>query len=229
MRLLILFLVFFASSASANCVVLLHGLGRTAASMAAIEISLMREGYQVVNRSYPSTDLSIEELAEQSLPLAVARCETEPVHFVTHSLGGILLRHWIGSAPSIEIGRVVMMGPPNQGSEIVDELAEVPGFEWANGPAGLQLGTSPTGFVAQLPSVNFELGVIAGTVSPNPYYSHLIPGLDDGKVSVDSTRVEGMADHITLPVTHTFMMVSRGVIMQIKHFLQNGEFEEEKE
>ena len=211
-------------------VVLLHGLSRSYLSMARIDQNLRNRGYEVSNIDYPSLSMTIEELVDGSVKDVVESISAEcsKIHFITHSMGGLLVRHYLKEYPLDRIGRVVMLSPPNQGSKLADHFSNnpiyMPLYERINGPAGLQLGTDPDSLPSRLGPVDFELGVISGTRSVSPYLSSLIGEANDGKVAVENTKVEGMKDMLLVPTNHTFMMQEPAVIEQAIYFIQHGVF-----
>jgi hypothetical protein len=205
-------------------VVLLHGMGRTPRSLRKMEKRLLREGFSVVNLAYPSTRAPIETLATQYLARAIATQCRQPdkkIHFVTHSLGGIVLKYYLQDNTLPNLGRVVMLAPPNQGSELADRWQNNRLYRFFVGPAGQQLGTAPSSLPNRLGAMPFVFGVIAGDRSLNPLTSLLIPGADDGKVAVARTQIAGMKDFLLVHKTHIFIMQDRQVIDQTVYFINN--------
>ncbi len=214
---------------SNECVFLVHGLGRTKNSMMIMKHHLKKEGYRVVSFSYDSRNLSVDS-AVHKLKTAVSNelnkaSAPDKLHIVTHSLGGILTRKMFESETPEQLGRVVMLAPPNKGSELPDKLGKISLYKKVTGPAGMELGTGKGAYPTRLGVVNFELGIIAGDRSLNPFYSSLVKGKDDGKVSVESTKVEGMSDFLVMHTSHTWIMNRKAVRKQVVYFLQNGCFE----
>lgn len=212
---------------STDCVVLLHGLNRSWRTMGKLAESLQQDGFSTANVDYPSTTETVEVLAPKVVNEGLRQCRqtgATRIHFVTHSLGGILLRYAHSQDPIPDLGRVVMLGPPNQGSEVIDKTRNWPGVTMISGVAGLQLGTDEDSIPSQLGPVDFELGVIAGTGTTNPMMSAMLPDEDDGKVTVARTRVEGMDDFRIVENSHFGMMKSDDVIAHTIQFLRTGRF-----
>ena len=212
--------------AERDLVVVLHGMGRTKLSMSWLAGRLEKQGYDVLNFSYPSTRSSVagstahlhQEL-QSRLPALAGQ-----LHFVTHSLGGIVVRVYLKQHPPLNLGRVVMLSPPNQGSEVVDRLRNNFFYRLATGPAGQELGTEATSTPNTLGEVHFPLGVITGDRSFNPIFSAWLSGPGDGKVSVRRAKVSGMTDFLVVPHSHSFIMRSSAVARQVAHFLAHGKF-----
>lgn len=220
-------LVFGPTVVLADCVVLLHGLARTSNSMEKLQTALEDHGYKVANVDYPSREKPIEELSTIAVESGSQQCQEQKddrIHFVTHSMGGILVRYYLEHKQIENLGHVVMIAPPNQGSEVVDKLATMPGFSLINGPAGLQLGTDNNSIPAQLGPVDYSVGVIAGTRTFNPLLSQFLPNPDDGKVSVENTKVEGMADFRSIAASHPFIMQNEQAIKHTIAFIETGAF-----
>ena len=215
---------------SREVVVLLHGMGRSAWSMSRLACSLERDGYEVLNLWYPSRSMALPAIARDWLPQRLASTAAAPrIHFVTHSMGGILVRAWLREcgAPA-NLGRVVMLAPPNAGSELSDRLH---GFAPARWWTGVNLGLLRTGAdslpqqLGAWPAGTSELGIIAGRTSLNPFFGASLPKPHDGKVSVASTHLAGETDHLVVPFSHTWLAWRDHTHRQVKAFLQRGRFD----
>jgi pimeloyl-ACP methyl ester carboxylesterase len=218
------------AQAGGECVILLHGLGRTRRSMTTMAEALAAAGYLTVNMGYPSRKAAVETLAMQAIPPALEQCAgagATRLHFVTHSMGGLLVRYYLTRQPIAKLGRVVMLSPPNQGSEVCDRLRANFFYRWYNGPAGQQLGTRPEDLPARLGPVHYPVGVITGNKHSffDGWLADMIPGEDDGKVSVARAKVAGMTDFLVLPYAHSFIMDQEETIAQTIRFLGDGAFQ----
>jgi triacylglycerol lipase len=210
------------------CVVLLHGLGRTAFSMMPLALELRATGYFVVNQGYPSTRKNWADLA-QVVAHSIKRCEMQspegPIHFVTHSMGAIVLREYFAHhAGAPRFSNSVLLGPPNHGSEIVDAWGKRWWFRMILGRSGSSLSTDAGAPPAQLPSLPFPFGVIAGNSAGKNLLLPAMPAPHDGKVSVASTKLVGMQDFTTVPIGHTWLPNAKPVRKLVLKFLKTGAF-----
>ncbi len=203
-------------------VILIHGMMRTGRSMHRIGDFLAQYGYNVVNCSYESTK-TVDEITDELFDALASIIATAPkVHFVTHSLGGIILRNAFKNKVPANMGNVVMYGPPNKGCQHINHFSWLPFFSYIWGKPAKELGTSPNSVPNKLPPINFHCGVIAGTKKGS--LGLLLPGPNDGKVTVANTWTDGVVERLVLPLNHTFMMKDSVAMENMAHFLKHGKF-----
>jgi len=215
------------NSSPPDCVVLLHGIGMRSYVMKRLESALTADGYRVVNLSYPSRQMPFEQIVGEYLPDQLRKhavASAPRLHFVTHSMGSLLVRKLIQDARPANLGRVVMIGPPNHGSTAADEAKKNALLREFLGGNLVRLGTGEDAIVRTLGPANFEVGIIAGEVAVNPVFGNVLGGKNDGAVTVESARLEGMHDFIVVPYSHTLMLWRSEVVDQVRAFLHEGKF-----
>ena len=207
-------------------VILLHGLGDVKLSMLKLENALKDEGYTTKNIGYSTTGETIESLAEKELSEVVERYKKigfRKIHFVTHSMGGLIVRYYLQDHTLPTGSRIVMLSPPNHGSEVADHFLESKFYKLIVGDVGQELATD-SNILSELKPIVPEIGIIAGNKSSNKYFSKIIPGEDDGRVAVDNTKLTEMKDFIVVPSTHLTIKYNNEVLKQTVFFLKNGKF-----
>jgi pimeloyl-ACP methyl ester carboxylesterase len=209
-------------------VVFLHAIARTPRSFSRMQKAVEMAGFATLNVGYPSRQKSLETLADDIHPEIQRFCESVegPTHFVGHSMGGLLIRVYLAKYAPQRLGRVVMLGTPNGGSEIADRFKDSFLYRACFGPAGQQLGTQrDAAMEALLPAANYPVGIIAGNRTVDPISSlFLLPRPNDGRVSIENTKLDGMVDHIVVPAVHLWLPRSESAIDQTIAFLRNGHF-----
>lgn len=217
---------------NADTVVLIHGLLCTPRSMWAVAAWLKRKGYRVVLLGYPSRRVSISEAVAEHIQPRLSKLEQTlapgaQVHFVTHSLGGIVFRAWAAQRdPAFPLGRAVLLAPPNRGSEIIDDVRQLSWVRWLVGPVSAELGTDAGSTPNSLGPLPPNTGVIMGNRGRISLFQHLIGTASDGVVTIDSARGEGAAGFTLLPTDHTFIVLQPVVLRAVHQFLRTGSFQE---
>jgi pimeloyl-ACP methyl ester carboxylesterase len=214
------------SEAASSGVVLLHGLARTPRSLRRMERALQSGGFATLNLAYASRKRPLEELTDEvHAEIALFANSVGALHFVTHSMGGLLARLYLAKYRPARLARVVMLGTPNGGSEVADVLKDFPPYRAFYGPAGQQVGTKSRDLLDRLPPPDYAVGIVAGNRTIDLISSFfIVPRPNDGRVSVANTRLDGMTDHIVLRTSHSGMLMHRGVVDQTVAFLRDGKF-----
>ncbi len=210
-----------------ECVVLLHGVALSGWAMQPLARAVEAAGYRAVNVSYPSRTLPIEEIARDFLPAQLEAhgvAAAPRVHFVTHSMGSLVVRAYLREHRPANLGRVVMLGPPNHGSVAADLALDWAPLRWLVGVNLPHLCTGEAGVAPRLGRADFELGIIAGTSRVNPLFAAVMEGEHDGVVTLESVRLDGMSDFLVVPHSHTVMLWREGVMAQVVEFLRRGKF-----
>lgn len=209
-------------------VILLHGISRTFRSFLRMQRAIEAAGFATRNIGYPSRHKTLSDLADDIHPAIAPFAERNAgrTHFVCHSMGGLLARVYLARHRPARLGRVVMLGTPNGGSEIADALKSPLPYRKFFGPAGQQLVTRRDPVTeALLPPVDYPVGIIAGNRTLDPISSRLfLPGPNDGRVTVAATKLDGMTDHIVIGSDHALMVRNREAIAQTIGFLREGSF-----
>jgi pimeloyl-ACP methyl ester carboxylesterase len=213
-------------------VVLLHGISRDASIMKKLEWFLEPLGYIPFNLSYPSMDFPVDELSTQIWKGIQEACPdpSKKIHFVVHSLGALITRFILSQHSIPNLGRVVMIAPPNHGTEVSDFLSRFNWYKKKFGPAGMELVTGASGIASQLPQkVDYDLGIIAGNRTVDPLFTwFILPSPGDGKVTIESTKLDGMRDHIIVPASHPHITNKAITAYQVAYYLKFGKFDHNK-
>lgn len=212
-----------------HAVIYLHGIGRTSRSMRPILDAMPKEGFVNIPFEYPSTRVPIEDSASFLHSVTESLTDVLKISFVVHSMGGLVVRQFLKEHQDPRVHRLVMFGTPNNGAEMADMLKRNFVFRTIYGPAGQQLVTDPGGTIKSLPIPRIEFGVIAGGKGDERGFNPLLPGDDDGTVTVASARLPGAADFLLVPKLHAFLMSDETAIAAAKCFIEHGRFSLERD
>lgn len=205
-----------------RAVILIHGLLQSSKCMADMAVHFERAGYTTVEFDYPSTQVSIPEAARYLDKVIQSLDGIDEINFVTHSMGGLVVRAYSMDFQDARIKRMVMLGTPNQGAELADIVHQYWFLRTAAGPGARQLGTRGDGLIPKLPLPKCEFAVIAGCRGTPVGWNPLIRGDDDGTVTVESTKLPGAADFVTVCAFHSRLLWEEESISHTVNFIKEG-------
>ncbi len=211
---------------SGTAVIALHGILRSSHVWSEMEKAMKQDGVTFVRLDYPSTQKPIDEFATQLQSVIHSLEGIEEIHLVAHSLGGLVVRKWCQDYSDPRVRRLVMIGTPNSGAELADMLQRNWLFRGLFGPSGQQLQANPNGYIRQLPSPTMEFAVIAGSKGKPDGFNPLIPGDDDGIVTLKSALLPGAVDSMTVRGLHSFLPWHPEVIQATRCYLKTGALRE---
>lgn len=203
-------------------VILIHGLLQSSRCMTSMAASFKDAGYTPIEFDYPSTQVTIPEAARYLDKLIKSLDGIDEINFVTHSMGGLVVRAWSLEYDDPRLRRMVMLGTPNQGAELADITHQYWILRTAAGPGARQLGTRPNGLIPKLPLPKCEFAVIAGSSGTPAGWNPLIPGDDDGTVTVESTKLPGAADFVTVRTLHSRLLWDEESRLHCVNFIRDG-------
>ena len=212
-----------------HAVIYLHGIGRSSRSMRPILEAMPTVGFVHIPFEYPSTRVPIAQSAGYLNSVIESLTGVSKISFVAHSMGGLVVRQYLKEHADPRIYRMVMLGTPNSGAELADMLKRNVIFRTVYGPGGQELVTDPNGTISGLPTPAMEFGVIAGGKGDERGFNPLLPGDDDGTVTVASARLAGATDFLRVAKLHTFLLSDKTAIEAVKCFIEHGRFSLERD
>jgi pimeloyl-ACP methyl ester carboxylesterase len=191
-----------------------------------VDLALQEAGFKTLNVDYRSRKRPLEVLADEIRPIVTDFAGTiAPLHIVAHSMGGLLARVYLARYNTVRCSRMVMLGTPNEGSEVADLLKDLALYRAFYGPAGQQVTTDQSLLLTSLPPPSCAVGIVAGNRTLDPIASYfIVPRPNDGRVSVARTRLDGMADHVVIGASHSGLLTNHAAIAQTTTFLREGVF-----
>ncbi len=223
--LIFIFLLIFKIISATQLIFLIHGINSSPKDFKKMETAFKSYDYKVINFGYHSKVYTVNQIADNFLKRKIASVsQNDTINFITHSLGAIVLRAYLRDNKPKNIGKIVMIAPPNQGSEVANFFKDFFLYKIFYHKSGASLSYNGIKKLALPNCDNYFCGIIAGTHTQLPFFSIFIKGEDDGKISVERTKLKGMKDFITLPYPHDTILKKQETIIQCKEFIKNGKF-----